>query len=114
MADTHDLERVVAAQDDRGTYEAYDTCTADQRAEQRCAPEGDVPAMVLTSSGVLAWSAEVTFHGSSAAPARQIRKLSPRGDERLSADPGIDVTSLAGAGRRIYWTESGRPVTATL
>ena len=92
----------------------YDTCTDDQRAEGRCEPAPRVGPMFLSPRGAVAWAVQVTYVGSSAPPTRAVRKLDAGGATTLAAGAGIDVSSLAGRGSRVYWQDTDRPMTALL
>jgi hypothetical protein len=74
-----------------------------------------IPGLVLTADGALAWIRRVLPSGTPAPPATFEVVLRDRAGERVIAS-GADVneTSLALAGRRVYWTQGSTAASALL
>jgi hypothetical protein len=69
---------------------------------------GDTTAIVVKSDGSVAW---IVGTGDGA----QVRSADKTGEHLLAAaSPAIDPNSLALAGSTLYWTQGGKPMSATL
>jgi hypothetical protein len=76
---------------------------------------GRVTALVVKSDGSVAWIAE-DYAGTFPTGSRfyQVHELGASGESILASDAGIVPESLALAGNTLYWTEEGKPMSATL
>jgi hypothetical protein len=74
---------------------------------------GPATAIVVKTDGAVAWIAQDAVEG--ALPyAYQVHAVDKTGSRLLASGPGIDPASLALAGSTLYWTEDGKPSSATL
>ncbi len=76
---------------------------------------GTVEAMVLKSDGATAWILESRGQ-SPAHPVTEyeVQAVDKNGSRMLAAGSDIDPSSLAVAGRTLYWTQGGKPFSASL
>jgi hypothetical protein len=66
---------------------------------------------VVKRDGAVAWIAAAATSG---VPRYDVRALDGAGNRLLAAGPEIDPHSLALAGGTLYWTQGGKPYSATL
>ncbi len=71
---------------------------------------GDTTAIVVKPDGSVAWIARA----STELGGIQVRSVDKTGSHLLAASPEIEPDSLALAGSTLYWTESGKPMSASL
>jgi hypothetical protein len=87
---------------------------------QGCSPGGaegtDVPTLVITETGAMAWISENRGFGSGASGGMRVCEL-PAGAQTpvvLAQSLTIVRDSLALGGHTLYWTQEGKPVSAPL
>jgi hypothetical protein len=71
---------------------------------------GGATAIVVKSDGAVAWIVAV----SGKAVAYQVHAVDKTGSRVLASGPEISPSSLALAGSTLYWTQGGKPMSATL
>jgi hypothetical protein len=82
----------------------------------RC--NGRVLQLVLKEDGAVAWITENSYGGGGASEemacpyrseAREVHALDSSGERVLAAGANIDASSIALAGRTVYWMQAGQP-----
>lgn len=71
---------------------------------------GETTAIVVKRDGSVAWITRASKELGSI----QVRSVDAAGSHMLAASPEIEPGSLALAGSTLYWTEGGKPFSATL
>ncbi len=71
---------------------------------------GDTTAIVVKPDGSVAWIARASKELGNI----QVRSVDKTGSHLLAASPEIEPDSLALAGSTLYWTEGGKPMSASL
>ncbi len=71
---------------------------------------GETTAIVVKGDGSVAWIARASRQLGSI----QVRSVDKTGSHLLAASPEIEPDSLALAGSTLYWTQGGKPMSATL
>ncbi|MGO9762758.1 MAG: hypothetical protein ACLP1Q_16010 [Solirubrobacteraceae bacterium] len=71
---------------------------------------GPATAIVVKSDGAVAWIVQTPREDGS----YQVHAVDKTGSRLLASGPDIDPSSLALAGSTLYWTEDGKPMSATL
>jgi len=74
---------------------------------------GPATSIVVKSDGAVAWVAQDAVEGP-LPYSYQVHAVDKTGSRVLASGPEIDPTSLALAGSTLYWSEAGRPMSATL
>ncbi len=75
---------------------------------------GPATAIVVKRDGAVAWITEAWIRPPDTDLYFEVHALDRRGERLLALAPGIDPASLALAGSRLYWTQGGKPMSATL
>jgi hypothetical protein len=69
---------------------------------------------VIKRDGAVAWTDKAATAGASGVPNYEVHALDKSGTRLLAVGADIDPKSLALAGSTLYWTQSGKPMSATL
>jgi hypothetical protein len=76
--------------------------------------DGGVVAIVAKADGAVAWIVQ-TFYSSNSAPSEyEVHAVDKTGNRLLASGAQINSHSLALAGSTLYWTQGGKPMSATL
>jgi hypothetical protein len=78
--------------------------------EPKTVGDGPATAIVLKSDGAVAWIVDT----GQANDMYQVHAVDKSGSRLLASGSDVDPSSLALAGSTLYWTEDGKPYSATL